>query len=356
MKRREAGFSIIELMIAITLGLMVLAGLSALFANASAARNELERNSRQIENGRFAIELLGDDLRIAGFYGELNVRALPAPPPPGPLRDPCSLLPADWSAAITVAVFGYDNGAGAPGCIPANLKPNTDILVVRRVATCEAGAAGCAALAAGVAYFQTSRCSDQIAALGATPYRIGLHGSTTWDMMKKTCLPAVTTAPRAYVVHIYYIATDNGNGLPIPTLTRLDFNGAGFTALPMVEGIEWFNLEYGIDPDGDGSPDGYSADPNAFTIAGCTTCSALENWTNIMTVRINLLARNIDASPRYADTKTYTLGHDAAGADITIAPPHAAYVDINGVSHGYRRHAYTGLVRVVNAAERRDTP
>ena len=342
MKRREAGFSIIELMVAITLGLIILGGLAALFANASAARNEIERNSRQIENGRFAIELLGDDLRIAGFYGELNVRALPAPPAPGPLRDPCSLLPDDWNAAITVAVFGYDNGVGAPGCIPANLKPNTDILVVRRVATCEAGVGGCAALVAGAPYIQTSRCSDQIA---VTPYRLGPHGSTTWDMMRRNCAVGVTTTQRLYVVHIYYVATDNGNGSPIPTLTRLDFNGAAFTTLPMVEGIEEFQVEYGIDVNGDGSPDEYGADPNTFTIAGCTTCSAIENWTNIVTVRINLLARNIDPSPNYADTKTYTIGRDAAGADYTVTPGGA-----------FRRHAYTGLVRVVNVAGRRDTP
>lgn len=339
MKRREAGFSIIELMIAITLGLIILGGLAALFANASAARNELERNSRQIENGRFAIELLGDDLRIAGFYGELNVRSLGAATV---MPDPCSLVPADWSSAIPLHVFGYDNGVGAPACIPANLKPNTDILVVRRVATCEAGVAGCAALAAGAPYIQTSRCSDQIA---VTPYRLGLHGSTTWDMMKKNCSAGVTTTQRLYVVHIYYIATDNGNGSPVPTLTRLDFNGAAFATLPMVEGIEEFQVEYGIDTDGDGSPEGYGADPNTFTIAGCTTCSAIENWNNVMTVRINLLARNIDQSPRYTDTKTYTIGRDAAGADYTVTPGGA-----------FRRHAYTGLVRVVNAAERRDTP
>lgn len=338
MKRREAGFSIIELMIAITLGLIILGGLAALFANASAARNELERNSRQIENGRFAIELLGDDLRLAGFYGELSVGVGPAPA----LPDPCSLVPQDWRDAIRVHVFGYDNGVGAPACIPANLKPNTDILVVRRVATCEAGVAGCAALVAGAPYIQASRCSDQIA---ATAYRLGLHGSTTWDMMKKNCDPAVTTTQRLYVVHIYYIATDNGNGSPIPTLTRLDFNGAAFTTLPMVEGIEEFQLEYGIDIDDDGTPDGYGADPNTFTIAGCTTCTAINNWTDVMTVRINLLARNIDESPRYTDTKTYTIGRDAAGADYNVTPGGA-----------YRRHAYTGLVRVVNAAERRDTP
>ena len=339
MKRREAGFSIIELMVAITLGLIVLGGLAALFANASAARNELERNSRQIENGRFAIELLGDDLRLAGFYGELNVRSLGAATA---LPDPCSLDPVEWGKAIPVHVFGYDNGAGAPTCIPANLKPNTDIVVVRRVATCEAGVAGCAALVGGAAYIQTSRCSDQIA---VTPYRLGLHGSTTWDMMKKNCVPAVTTTQRLYVVHIYYVATDNGSGSAIPTLTRLDFNGAAFTALPLVEGIEEFQVEYGIDVDLDGSPDGYGADPNTFTIAGCPACGAVDNWSNIVTVRVNLLARNIDASPNYVDTKTYTIGRTAAGADYNVTPGGA-----------FRRHAYTGLVRVVNAAERRDTP
>jgi type IV pilus assembly protein PilW len=347
LKRHAAGFSIIELMVAITLGLLILAGLASLFANASAARNELERNSRQIENGRFAIELLSDDLRLAGFYGELNVKAIGAAVA---LPDPCSTTVADWAAAIPVHVFGYDNGAGMPGCIPANYKPNTDILVVRRVSTCEVGAAGCEAFNAAFPYIQTSRCSNQIA---ITAYRLNLGSSPTWDMQTKACNPAVTTGRRRYYIHIYYIATDNGLGMNIPTLTRLDFNGASFNALPMVEGIEELQLEYGIDHDGDGNPDGYGADPNTWTVAGCAGCAALNNWFNVVTVRVNLLARNIDPSPKFTDNKTYTVGRDSAGADITLAPPH--YVD-PVTNNGYRRHAYTGLVRIVNAAQRRDVP
>jgi type IV pilus assembly protein PilW len=339
MKRRESGFSIIELMVAITLGLMVLAGLASLFANASASRNELERNSRQIENGRFAIELMSDDLRVAGFYGEVNVRALGAATA---LPDPCSLVPADWAAAIPIAVYGYDNGAGKPGCIPGNYKANTDILVVRRVSTCEVGVAGCDPLTSGQPYIQASRCSNQIA---IAAYRLGLQGSTTWDMQTKACDPAALTLQRRYTVHIYYIATDNGLGVAIPTLTRLDFTGAGYTLLPMVEGIEEFQVEYGIDTNGDGDVDGYGADPNNFTIVGCAACAALDNWNNVMSVRLNLLARNIDPSPRYTDTKTYTVGRDQSGANITVTPGGA-----------YRRHAYTGLVRLVNVAQRRDTP
>src|SRR5712691_6457768 len=84
---RAAGLSLVELLVSIALGLMVLAGVIVVFANSSAARNELERSSRQIENGRYALELLSSDLRMAGFYGELGVGLLPVP---AAMPDPCS--------------------------------------------------------------------------------------------------------------------------------------------------------------------------------------------------------------------------------------------------------------------------
>ena len=83
---RAAGFSLVELMVSMAIGLMLLATLLVVFANASSARGELERSSRQIENGRYAVELLSDDLRVAGYYGEVNVGALAAP---AALPDPC---------------------------------------------------------------------------------------------------------------------------------------------------------------------------------------------------------------------------------------------------------------------------
>ena len=72
-RRRQFGLSLIELMVSVTLGLLILSGVLVVFVNTSAARNEVERTSRQIENGRYASELLTEDLRLAGFYGELNV-------------------------------------------------------------------------------------------------------------------------------------------------------------------------------------------------------------------------------------------------------------------------------------------
>jgi type IV pilus assembly protein PilW len=335
----QLGLSMVELMIAITLGLLIMAALASLFANTSASRKEMDRAAQQIENGRFAMELLSDDLRLAGFYGELDVSAVAAP---GALVDPCSTAVADWKLAIKLAVQGYDTGTGAPTCLPADLKAGTDILVVRRVATCEADTTGCEAKSSTLPYIQVSKCSPENV---ATPYTMGL-GAASFPLFIRNC--TTVAGVRRYLVRIYYISTNNGATPPVsvPTLKRLDFTGAGFTETPLVEGIEELNIEYGIDYDRDGRPNVYSADPTNYTDATCAaTCNAVNNWSNVVTARINLLSRNTEASPNYTDTKTYTLGRNAAGAEYTVTPGGA-----------YRRHVYTGVVRVLNVAQRKEIP
>jgi len=347
-RRSMAGMSIVELMIAIMLGLMVLAGLASVFASSSRSRSELERASRQIENGRYAIEILSDDLRSAGFYGELDLSPFAVP---GALPDPCSTDPAVWGQSLRVAVQGYDNGASAPACIPADVQPASDVLVVRHVAGCEAGAAGCPAAVNGMPYFQAAKCGTQVAS-AATEYEVGIRGTAAFSRQLKDC--AAAAGLRRYIVDIYYLSTNNGQGAAIPTLKRLELdplaassfaNAGGFDQVPIAEGIERMNLEYGIDTDNDGQPDAFTADPANYAPAGCGSCNAVNNWANVVAVRINLLARSTEASPGFTDAKTYTLGLDAAGAPITYTPNDA-----------YHRHAYSTLVRVVNVSQRRETP
>lgn len=331
-----AGFSLVELMISITIGLMLLATLLVVFANASSARGELERSSRQVENGRYAVELLSDDLRIAGFYGEVNVGALAAP---AVLPDPCSTAAADWTAAMPIHVQGYDAGFGAPPCVPADVKANTDVLVVRRVRTCAAGVAGCEPAMAGKPYLQATLCNTE-----TTPYVVGQFGTTAFPLTRKDC--TAPAALREYIVNVYFISANNRAGQNIPTLMRLELTGSTLAQVPLVEGIEELNVEYGIDNDGDGQPDAYTSDPTNYTYGGCTTCTAVNNWSNVMTAQLHVLARSPEASPRYVDTKTYTIGSDSAGNPITIGPKNDAY----------RRHVYTAMVRIVNPAGRRDRP
>src|ERR1700732_2366311 len=67
---RQFGYTIIELMISITISLIILASLVSILANNSRTRGEIERANQQTENGRYALQLIVDDLHNAGFLAE----------------------------------------------------------------------------------------------------------------------------------------------------------------------------------------------------------------------------------------------------------------------------------------------
>src|SRR5215510_3810575 len=94
----HAGFTLVEMMVAIAISSLLLVALTTLFVNTSAARMETDRVSRQIESGRYAMGILSDDIRHAGYYGPLiDPPKLPAM---ANLPDPCSQVLADFQANL----------------------------------------------------------------------------------------------------------------------------------------------------------------------------------------------------------------------------------------------------------------
>lgn len=65
----ERGFGLVELMVAMTIALVILAALVALFIGTSRNNREMASANSLIDNGRFAIQLLESDLVHAGFWG-----------------------------------------------------------------------------------------------------------------------------------------------------------------------------------------------------------------------------------------------------------------------------------------------
>src|SRR5215471_17378992 len=55
----------------LTIGVIVLFALVTLFIGNSRTRAEVDQASQQIENGRYALDLLRDDLHLAGYYGDV---------------------------------------------------------------------------------------------------------------------------------------------------------------------------------------------------------------------------------------------------------------------------------------------
>lgn len=316
---RQSGLSLVELMVSLTIGLILLAGITALIARQSSTRTELEKSSRQIENGRYAMEILHNDVELAGYYGEYSpplttTYAVPA--------DPCDIAAANqgWDSGtqgVPVPVYGYTGADATPSCI-TNRLAGTSILVVRRTAT-PAIAAGTAV--AGTTYLQVSRCNTDTSSFA--------FGTSGFNLKQKDC---ATLAPlHKYIVRIYYISSCSvctGSADTIPTLKMVEFIDGTQTTVPLAEGIENMQFDYGV------AASATSASPATYT-----TAPAAGDWRNVMAVRINLLVRNNDPTAGYTDTKTYTLG--GAGT-VTPGGP-------------YMRHLYSQVVRLVNPSSRRES-
>ncbi len=337
---RQFGYTIIELMIAITINLMILASLVAIFANNSRTRGEIERANQQTENGRYALALITDDLHNASYLAEFNPAPL-ATPAAKPVA--CDTSVAGLNSALPIAVQGYDNGANAPACLN-DLRAGTDILVVRHASTCAVGSAGCDANVAGDAYFQTSGCNSptELASGNVASYYVLDTNPASFTLHQKDC---VTLASQyQYRTHIYFVANDDHPNDGIPTLMRAELGVAAFNIVPLVEGVENLQIEYGLDTSvpTTGTPAVYTADPDSYVpcAASPTNC-----WRNTVAAKINVLTRNTTTTQGYVDNKVYTLGLKFDGTVNTVGP----------FNDAYKRHAYESVVKLNNPAGR-NTP
>ena len=338
----ERGFTLIELMIAVGLSLMILAGLVTVFVNNSNTRKEIERTTRQIENGRYGIELLSNNLALAGFYAEFDPTILPDP---GAVPQACSAVAADIQAGLALPVQGYRSATGTTvglSCL-TDLKDGTDVVVVRRTSTCVAGTTDCDALTADAYFFQASLCNptsgnEELASPSVMDfYRLDTD-TANLDRHQRTCTVSgclCSTAPlaeiRRYRTHIFFVANNSVGTDGVPTLKRAELTpstASGWTIVPLVEGIENMKLEYGIDAAGaDGMPESYTPTPGSVA-----------DWRNVTSVKLYLLAKNTEPSPGYTNTKKYTLDVGTPLYEPTDA---------------YRRHVFNTTVKLTNVAGRR---
>ena len=379
--KTQLGFNLIELMVSITIGLIILATLSALYLNITSSNSEMAKTNLQIENGRFAIQFLENDVVHAGFWGDFVPQfddlTLSSTPTDVPTAAPSICLAynaTNWNTAyknniIGIAVQTFDDVPAGCSTVVTNKKANTAVLVVRHADTCIAGAANCEADTAGKLYFQASLCQAPLPSTmtaDLSPYILDTANFNT--LHKRSCVSAdKVTDKRKFISNIYYIrdyAKTVGDGIPTLVRSQFDLSGgtlAHQTPVALIEGIEGFNVELGIDSlsdsgaavnysqaviwanstnltsptnRGDGSPDG--AFKTCTTAAPCTAA----DLTNVVAVKLYVLARNRELTRGYTDSKTYNLG------STTLGP----------FNDQFKRHAFSTSVRLINISTRRETP
>lgn len=135
-KPKSQGFTLIELMVAITLGLIILAVLSQVYVSSKKTYRVQEALSRLQENGRYAVDFLGRDIRMAGYMGcigggtTLNSIANSV--------TGLTLLNTTTNPPSLEGVIGYEQASVPTSGFPvlrAEVKANTDVIEIQHFST-----------------------------------------------------------------------------------------------------------------------------------------------------------------------------------------------------------------------------
>ncbi|MGH8581921.1 MAG: PilW family protein [Gammaproteobacteria bacterium] len=142
--RLQRGFSLIELMVAMTVGLIVLGGLTRIYVGSKNAYTVQDEMGKLQENGRFAEEFIAFDVRMAGFQGCGNLfrtrpNIIATPPPSQPLTADNAIVGYEWDTASGTRL------PALPAALTADLGPvqaGTDVVTIQRGNECGATLTG----------------------------------------------------------------------------------------------------------------------------------------------------------------------------------------------------------------------
>jgi len=278
---RQRGLSLIELMIALVIGLIVVAGVMRLLVNSRSAYSTSEAQVHMLEGARFALDQMSRDLRMAGAFGPNSWASTI-----GGRRGAVDELPAatgDCAAGFYIdlerRLYAIDDSATNPYigvCIRSEIgaMPGSDMLAVRYA---DGSAVADADLAENTVYVQSRSTRGQLF-VGSDAPTFNPDGN------------------HRLISHLYYVSPHTVTGDGIPALHRLSLAvGAGLVMQDevLVSGVEGLQLQFGVDDcqfsPCDGDVNRYVDANNAlFGGLGWPNIDAVEN---IRVVRLWLLMR-----------------------------------------------------------------
>lgn len=244
---RGRGFSLVELMIALVIGLVVVASASAVFISSRQTFRTQQSLAQLQEAGRFLQFVLYPYIRQAGYL-----------PDPLSQTDPARYFPggADAATDLRRGLWGADNVVGSiAGVMP---EPQTDVIVSR--------------------YFGQDSAQDPLDLQGQLRSCRGLPAGSNglgraqmaenvffvrpWDGQDASIgdsgIGSLSCRARVYSFD------DNG------TVTATQ----NLPAQPLVLGVQDMQVLYGVDTDADGAPNRY------------TPASLVNDWQAIVSVRM----------------------------------------------------------------------
>lgn len=378
---RQAGMTLVELMIGATLGLILLAGVATLFVYTNRSNKQNELIAGMQDQARFALSTLSRDLTMAGYWGGMASAGAIVPNTSDddpsndastassafPLAYDCGIdASSPWAMQLTSRKSVVDAGgvtqitvwprrvefrnqndatavAGKWRCI-GGWRSGTDVVALRRVAGQSTGSMVASdtqvRLRAYQYYLQTNGVAGTLIRWGAN------------DVAAPSGTEVPLSAPMSfykYVPRIYFVrdyARTVGDGVPTlcrkelcPTRFRAGGDGesgtcgeptASVTASGMyteclAEGVEDLQIVWGLSREDNGAIERYTSTPTPEEVA-----------QKAQTAQIYLRIRSSRPDGSYTDTKTYTAGDAAAYTPSAVVDP-AGTPDNEKAKHYYRR-------------------
>ncbi len=343
-RRKESGITLIEMMVAITVGLILLAGIVQLFVSNKTAFRIQEGANILNENARYALNQIQYHLRTADYWGGVEADAVSVDGNVG-LTTQCNGTPL----VTAIGIQGFDgSSAGSPlDCIPnADYVADTDVVMLRYADADRIGSAATVAASGAALWVRTAIGRRAVILDGADINTVITNNGDLADQAAPLGFAITNHRYRAVAYFIRPCASqDRGTaGVcdaqddDIPTLARLvlDENGQ-LVQEDVVAGVEQMQIAYGIDNNGDLTADLYE---NADAV------TANNRWDRVVATRLSLLIRNLErdnAIPITTANTTYRLmngANGANGAGIEYTVP--------GDLRDYRRKLFNVAVQIRN--------
>ncbi len=326
-KSSQSGFTLIELIVATVVGVFLLGGVMFTYLSMKTTTSDTIEMGELQETGRMALDIIGKDLEMAGFWGSFNGLSLESTTidvttVANPGND-CSVglnngsFPQNSPSSFKY-IFGLEAVDGANmGCI-TDAVGQSDIIQIKRVSGQNINGQ---ATSANSYYLEADIAEGRMFAGDGNLVNAANANGTVWR----------------YMHHVYYVNEQQyqmGNRtVSVPVLMRKRLTPAGgMTTESVLEGVENIRLLYGIDNDGDRNVDTYLT-------AGQMTVNEWEQVTSkILTAQLFVLVRAVEEDADLNRTnKTFTLGGDG-GTSRTIT-----------FADNFRRLLFVSTIKVKNS-------
>ncbi|AWH21004.1 PilW family protein [Stenotrophomonas sp. ZAC14D2_NAIMI4_6] len=341
-RRHAAGLSLIEMMVAMVIGLVLMLGVVQVFIASRTASRLAEGNARAQENGRFALEFLQRDIRMAGHFGCVNDQAHFVKGEGDPTINTGAATGSGHPLDFSVSIQGYEAPGTGPGTsltvggswpavtgLPSSisaLKPRdgSDVLVLRYLAAEGVPVTALAPGANSVVGFDGTLGKRLLEGGVTAPTLFGVADCSHVNVFKGTYVEGQVTASGAnldrYTVQptgqtmiyraesvVYFVGTSGTTGEPALMRARSDGADGYAAAEELVEGIENLQLLFGLDstaaitsttpPTGN-----ITTVAIASGVSTGTNAAAAAQWRRVGQVQVGILARSPQPSQAEAAT------------------------------------------------------